>query len=100
MIRRPPRSTLFPYTTLFRSPLHAARRPREAGPPDPDDRRAARPLGHRPAERAALGYSGGDPHRLLCAHPDGHARDQPELLRPDPGVRALDRLPRAREHVL
>src|SRR2546426_3567349 len=23
MIRRPPRSTLFPYTTLFRSPLHA-----------------------------------------------------------------------------
>src|SRR3712207_9143439 len=26
MIRRPPRSTLFPYTTLFRSP--AARRPR------------------------------------------------------------------------
>src|SRR3712207_8905902 len=25
MIRRPPRSTLFPYTTLFRSPLCAAR---------------------------------------------------------------------------
>src|SRR5256886_11567475 len=24
MIRRPPRSTLFPYTTLFRSPLTAA----------------------------------------------------------------------------
>src|SRR5256885_13888434 len=24
MIRRPPRSTLFPYTTLFRSPLPAA----------------------------------------------------------------------------
>src|SRR5256885_13023491 len=30
MIRRPPRSTLFPYTTLFRSQLHrlAARQPR------------------------------------------------------------------------
>src|SRR5260370_10366137 len=28
MIRRPPRSTLFPYTTLFRSPA-------EARPPDP-----------------------------------------------------------------
>src|SRR2546422_6667225 len=27
MIRRPPRSTLFPYTTLFRSLLHAARHP-------------------------------------------------------------------------
>src|SRR3712207_7991443 len=25
MIRRPPRSTLFPYTTLFRSPVAAAR---------------------------------------------------------------------------
>src|SRR3712207_8186573 len=25
MIRRPPRSTLFPYTTLFRSPQHLAR---------------------------------------------------------------------------
>src|SRR3712207_8711408 len=24
MIRRPPRSTLFPYTTLFRSPVHVA----------------------------------------------------------------------------
>src|SRR2546427_4248240 len=34
MIRRPPRSTLFPYTTLFRSPEAAARdafRPRVSG---------------------------------------------------------------------
>src|SRR5690242_21403066 len=35
MIRRPPRSTLFPYTTLFRSPVrggdHAERDPRAAG---------------------------------------------------------------------
>src|SRR5258708_35043828 len=29
MIRRPPRSTLFPYTTLFRSCRRAAHRPRE-----------------------------------------------------------------------
>src|SRR5258707_7375294 len=27
MIRRPPRSTLFPYTTLFRSARHAAHHP-------------------------------------------------------------------------
>src|SRR5256885_5548446 len=27
MIRRPPRSTLFPYTTLFRSPTHHPRPP-------------------------------------------------------------------------
>src|SRR6478736_8710948 len=26
MIRRPPRSTLFPYTTLFRSPVHRGAR--------------------------------------------------------------------------
>src|SRR3712207_3618195 len=31
MIRRPPRSTLFPYTTLFRSPLTT-----DAGAPFPD----------------------------------------------------------------
>src|SRR5437870_10782473 len=33
MIRRPPRSTLFPYTTLFRSPLGGPR-PVGGGPPD------------------------------------------------------------------
>src|SRR3712207_6895909 len=32
MIRRPPRSTLFPYTTLFRS----RSRPRSSHPPGPD----------------------------------------------------------------
>src|SRR2546422_7876634 len=31
MIRRPPRSTLFPYTTLFRSMRHAAKRLAEGG---------------------------------------------------------------------
>src|SRR5215471_2317532 len=31
MIRRPPRSTLFPYTTLFRSPRSTACRPRPTG---------------------------------------------------------------------
>src|SRR2546430_13497970 len=40
MIRRPPRSTLFPYTTLFRS-RQRARRP------------ARRPAGHRAEEAAA-----------------------------------------------
>src|SRR5256885_8297618 len=31
MIRRPPRSTLFPYTTLFRSPWHDLARPPRVG---------------------------------------------------------------------
>src|SRR3712207_8444333 len=43
MIRRPPRSTLFPYTTLFRSEewTEERRRPVEV---DPDDRRPVRGL--------------------------------------------------------
>src|SRR5258708_31853883 len=32
MIRRPPRSTLFPYTTLFRSNIHLPEKPPPAGP--------------------------------------------------------------------
>src|SRR5256885_6885470 len=32
MIRRPPRSTLFPYTTLFRSGRCVTRQPRAVGP--------------------------------------------------------------------
>src|SRR5688572_31467988 len=39
MIRRPPRSTLFPYTTLFRSALPRRRQPRPAASAGPEDRR-------------------------------------------------------------
>src|SRR2546426_4419999 len=46
MIRRPPRSTLFPYTTLFRSLASGARPGR--GP-------RARPRGARPRNAAAAG---------------------------------------------
>src|SRR5258708_16387742 len=45
MIRRPPRSTLFPYTTLFRSQMRARALRRDAG----DRRQFAR--GHRLAVR-------------------------------------------------
>src|SRR3712207_7457208 len=52
MIRRPPRSTLFPYTTLFRSRDPAGRRGLAAGDPaavrgaaGPQERRPARPAG-------------------------------------------------------
>src|SRR3712207_8808158 len=61
MIRRPPRSTLFPYTTLFRSPAagRAAVRPRAGGAPaagrrrqQPGDRHGAVPRrGHREEPR-------------------------------------------------
>src|SRR2546427_6702773 len=54
MIRRPPRSTLFPYTTLFRS---------EAGPEplflvEGDDDRGDAPAGHFSGGREAGGLGG------------------------------------------
>src|SRR3712207_8187401 len=39
MIRRPPRSTLFPYTTLFRSAARGGRRRRRVGEPRLEQRR-------------------------------------------------------------
>src|SRR2546430_9058886 len=51
MIRRPPRSTLFPYTTLFRSPMEMYR-PIDGGSPFPG--RSLRPAGvvHVPSANA------------------------------------------------
>src|SRR2546426_6499365 len=65
MIRRPPRSTLFPYTTLFRSDRSARGLllPRDADEPDgesrprlhPEDRRDGR---HRSRHRCGLPAAG------------------------------------------
>src|SRR2546426_3420717 len=44
MIRRPPRSTLFPYTTLFRSSLQAERPRRRAARVHGDQRLCPTPL--------------------------------------------------------
>src|SRR5688572_32313917 len=52
MVRRPPRSTLFPYTTLFRSPSRRnGRRRRSAAPQKRRDSRKRR----RGAKRSACG---------------------------------------------
>src|SRR5690348_18208404 len=59
MIRPPPRSTLFPYTTLFRSGVG------DRGRPD-DDPRGGTPAGRRRA-RSRTG------RRLRAARPDGRA---------------------------
>src|SRR2546422_11128213 len=55
MIRRPPRSTLFPYTTLFRSHQVGKRqRPREVPREDPvPPRPRAGPLGRRSEEHTS-----------------------------------------------
>src|SRR2546430_4204615 len=55
MIRRPPRSTLFPYTTLFRSPVHAHRHQADQSP-------AAR-YGSRRRERPTSARALGPPAR-------------------------------------
>src|SRR2546428_10280437 len=60
MIRRPPRSTLFPYTTLFRSRLSQPslrRQDRRL----PDHRGQARPHSSRQILRARPADEGGDP---------------------------------------
>src|SRR5690242_21543170 len=57
MIRRPPRSTLFPYTTLFRS-----------RPPGPGQERG----------RLVHGAGGGDPPAGLCLPPLRRRRPVPE----------------------
>src|SRR3712207_8630340 len=51
MIRRPPRSTLFPYTTLFRSRRVARRRRVAHRTPRADDARVGRRLSARGAGR-------------------------------------------------
>src|SRR3712207_8573368 len=44
MIRRPPRSTLFPYTTLFRSPGNTPQPQRETDSEGRDGRRYSTPI--------------------------------------------------------
>src|SRR2546425_2605157 len=51
MIRRPPRSTLFPYTTLFRSP-------HRAGPPRGRGSRVRRWRDHRASAAGSAGHGG------------------------------------------
>src|SRR3712207_7228507 len=74
MIRRPPRSTLFPYTTLFRSP----------GRPGADriDREGARPV---PPRRAPLSDRRGRPRG---AHHQAGERQHVERPVPEEGRRS------------
>ena len=80
--------------------LHAAGR---AGEEEPAARHVggrARAVRHRQAQRAALGYSGGDACGLFGAHPDGARRHQPALSRADFPLQGADRLPGSRQHQL
>src|SRR5690242_21218644 len=59
MIRRPPRSTLFPYTTLFRSP----RGPAGVEGGDRDRPQDPEPAGVRPLQRGRALTGAGGGHR-------------------------------------
>src|SRR2546422_1743123 len=62
MIRRPPRSTLFPYTTLFRSLVdHVLELPEALGHLRELLHAAAGPLGHRANRHHAAIDGGGEP---------------------------------------
>src|SRR3712207_7253722 len=76
MIRRPPRSTLFPYTTLFRSGRRGAD-DRRAGAHSPRDAAVPGPEGVAAAGAGAGGGDGGDRPRCdRAASRRGHSRSE------------------------
>src|SRR5256886_10065281 len=79
MIRRPPRSTLFPYTTLFRSRRWTPRAP-AASTPTPGAARRRAPPSRRGASRSPWGRAALPPR---AAPSEGGAR-----RRAAPGVRS------------
>src|SRR2546425_9100454 len=78
MIRRPPRSTLFPYTTLFRSRLELALHPDADAPLSRDlllgGHLVADPLAHRVHERIGVTV---DVHELVAPEIDGVGIEHP-----------------------
>src|SRR2546425_11408654 len=91
MIRRPPRSTLFPYTTLFRSPAALARSAADADDPAGGDRprRQRGPGGRADALHRRHGVPAGDRTR-----PAGGPLAVGVLARPVVGRDARGRLAR------
>src|SRR3712207_7666380 len=79
MIRRPPRSTLFPYTTLFRSGEQLGR-PRPGDPVDTE-------LGERPARQRRRGRGRGQAGRRVA--------QRERLLQP---LQRAHRVDRSEEH--
>src|SRR3712207_8345866 len=69
MIRRPPRSTLFPYTTLFRSKTERNHRPERRHGHDPEE------APNQEVRQLAAGLQGA-PEQVILLREPGHARDQ------------------------
>src|SRR2546422_9517724 len=113
MIRRPPRSTLFPYTTLFRSRppnaerlglTHAGRGDREANAPTRGDEHGVRPtIPHEPGPMTRTQRPAGD-QAHLAAHgppvkPERAEHDaEPEQCRREQRERAARQLGEERDY--
>src|SRR3712207_8314422 len=80
MIRRPPKSTLFPYTTLFRSEDRESEQARESVCRAPERRRSTAKPAFRSEEADCLSRrrSVTSPRRLPCS-----IQDSPETSRSD-----------------
>src|SRR6478609_6463993 len=106
MIRRPPRSTLFPYTTLFRAPAGDRLRPARYGPPvraparPPAGPRAPRPAAHDgPAvRRRRAGPTGAPLHRLPRGPGTRHSRGRGAAVRLPAADALREACPRADRH--
>src|SRR5258708_24980702 len=70
MIRRPPRSTLFPYTTLFRSQGYDAVLTTGTDEHGQKVERSAQAMGRTPEEFAAHGLSRSEEHTSELQSPD------------------------------
>src|SRR3989441_6459423 len=91
MIRRPPRSTLFPYTTLFRSAMFA-------GPLDESIIKRARAEGLLDLAIHQLRDYTHDRHRTVDDKPFGGGPGM--LLKPEPVFEAVEHLARANTRVI
>src|SRR3712207_6866946 len=76
MIRRPPRSTLFPYTTLFRSPPDEHRHDDDEARAGERKRRIVEPRDERDAHHDSRNHVGNHEERI--ERPGGEARRSEE----------------------
>src|SRR3989454_11914618 len=94
MIRRPPRSTLFPYTTLFRTlTLQVVKRGARSTPRHPDNHHSTSPHATSLVQRSGLRLSKPmrtkeRPHQARCVDTVAGVPDEPfrQRLATGPGV--------------
>src|SRR2546430_8642010 len=82
MIRRPPRSTLFPYTTLFRSHAAEGNKPDTVGAGKDPSQLLWGDARHHPGPQLAA-FAARDERRRTLERDDGARRPRPAPTRPE-----------------